>query len=169
MAVFSCAVVPLIDVLLCILPGEVDVVVRLPRMWRACLTCMSVWDVETTGITCIPIHIPLCEVRVRRGLDMLRRGWCPIISSAACGLQRHVPCCSSCCDCCEGGSMSLSKTRGAATTSTTTSSSLSAASKSGGGRLSASSESVGGKQGRWLKLSASSRTSDSAAGITLIE
>ncbi len=48
MAVLRGAVVPLVDVLLRILPGEVDVVVRLPQMLRACLAGMSVWDVKTT-------------------------------------------------------------------------------------------------------------------------
>jgi len=37
-----------VDVLLRNLSGEVDVLVRLPQMVRACLAGMSVWDVKTT-------------------------------------------------------------------------------------------------------------------------
>ena len=47
MAVLSCAVVPMVDVLLCILPGELDVVVRLLHMVRARLAGMSVGYVKT--------------------------------------------------------------------------------------------------------------------------
>ncbi len=45
--VLSCAVVPMINVLLRILPGELDVVVWLPHMVRACLAGMSVGYVKT--------------------------------------------------------------------------------------------------------------------------
>ena len=48
MSVLRGAGVSLIDVLLRILPGEVDVVVRLPQMVMACLAGMSIWDVKTT-------------------------------------------------------------------------------------------------------------------------
>ena len=92
-------------------------------MVRACLAGMSVGYVKTARIACVPIRIPLHEVRVRRGLDMLHWGWCRIISSAR-GLCRRVPWCPSCCDCCEGGSPSGSKTRRASTASPSTSASL---------------------------------------------
>ena len=42
------ACVPLVNILLRILSGEVDVVVRLSQMVRACLAGMSVWDIKTT-------------------------------------------------------------------------------------------------------------------------
>ena len=101
---------------------------------------------------------------------MLHLEWCCIISSA-CGLRCHVPWRPSCCDCCDGESTSGCKTRRAAAASATPSSSLSlsSASKTAGGQVSAASESDGGKWGQWLKLTASSRTSNAVAGIALIE
>jgi hypothetical protein len=46
-AVLHCAVVPMIDVLLRILPGEMDAVVRLTHVVRTCLAGMPVGHVKT--------------------------------------------------------------------------------------------------------------------------
>ena len=58
MAVLRGAFVPFVNVLLRILVGEVDVVVRLPQMLGARLAGMTFRDIETARITRIPICKP---------------------------------------------------------------------------------------------------------------
>jgi len=167
--VLRCALLPLVDVLLRILSGEVDVVVRLPQMVRACLAGMSVWDVKTTQTTRVPIHKLLCEVQVRGGLDMLRLWWCCKISSAN-GWRSHVPRCSSRRDQHDGGSTPScieSRRRATAASATASSSLPAAASEYVGGKLTAACQSVGGKWGWRLRLA--SLASDAASSIALVE
>ena len=97
MAVLCGAVVPLVDVLLRILAGKVGVVVRLPQILGSRLAGMTFHDIETAGITRIPICKLFCDVRVWGGLDMLCLGWGRIISSAG-GRRSNVPWCPSCRD-----------------------------------------------------------------------
>ena len=85
------ACVPLVDVLLRILPGEVAVMAWLPQSRRAYLAVMPFWDVKTTGVTRVSIHKLLHEVRVW-GLNILSLGWwCKIPSTY--GRRSHVPRC----------------------------------------------------------------------------
>ena len=162
-AVLRAASVPLVNVLLCILTGEVAVVFRLPQMLGARLVGMTFRHVIPTGITHIPVRKPFHEVRVRGGLDLLCLGrWC-IISSACCGRRSHVPWCPSCHDRYNGWSTSCSKNGWATATTTTTSTSLAAASTVVG-----ASESIGGIWGRRWRRTAS-LASNVASSVALIE
>jgi hypothetical protein len=60
---FFCATpIPRIDVLLCILTGEVHVMARLSQMLGARLAGMVIGHVKTTRLTRIPVGKPLCGV-----------------------------------------------------------------------------------------------------------
>ena len=61
MTVLCGTFVPLVNVLLRILAGEVDVVVRLPQMLGVRLAGITFRDIETARITRIPICYPFCE------------------------------------------------------------------------------------------------------------
>ena len=123
------ACVPLVDVLLRILPGEVAVMAWLPQSRRAYLAVMPFWDVKTTGVTRVSIRKLLREVRVW-GLNILSLGWwCKIPSTY--GRRSHVPrCTSSCRERHDGWSTSSCvETRRAPAASAPVASSLSATSK----------------------------------------
>ncbi len=90
------AFIPLVDVLLRILAGEVDVMVRLPQLVGARLIGMTIRDIETARITRIPFCKPFREVQVQE-VFTLCLGWGRIISYGG-GQRSHVPWCPSCHD-----------------------------------------------------------------------